>query len=104
MALPSPAPETTVVVTGASAGIGDALARKLAARGHGLSLVARRGAVLDALARELEEKDGVEVAIHVADLGDDDDRERVLEEILDDGRDVVGLCNNAGIGAIGRVA
>jgi uncharacterized protein len=104
MALPFPDPETTVVVTGASSGIGAALARELAARGHGLSLVARRAAVLDELAGELEDRHGVEVAVHAADLGDDDERERVLDEVAADGRAVVGLCNSAGIGAFGRVA
>jgi uncharacterized protein len=104
MALPSPGPDTTVVVTGASSGIGAAIARELAARGHGLSLVARRAAVLEQLAGELEERHGVEVAVHAADLGDDDERERLLEELAADGRDVVGLCNNAGVGAFGRVA
>jgi|SRR5829696_3042181 len=104
MALPDPHPDATVVVTGASAGIGEALARELAARGHGLSLVARRGPLLDELAGELEDAHGVEVSVHVADLGEDEERLRLLDELADDGREVAGLCNNAGIGAFGRVA
>ena len=53
MALPAPTPESTVVVTGASSGIGAELARELARRGYGVTLVARRTDLLEALADEL---------------------------------------------------
>jgi uncharacterized protein len=103
MALPAPDPTTTVVVTGASAGIGYALARELAARGHGLSLVARRQHVLDALAEDLEREHGIEVAVYATDLADDGGRAGLLESLTAEGRAVVGLCNNAGLGAFGEL-
>ena len=53
MALPPPAPDRTAIVTGASSGIGVELARQLARRGHGVTLVARRRAELESLATEL---------------------------------------------------
>ena len=50
MAFPAPSPESVVVVTGASSGIGTEIARELATRGHGVALVARREGPLRELA------------------------------------------------------
>lgn len=57
------------VITGASAGIGEALARELAARGHELALLARRGDLLDALSAELRAR-GSRVAVAACDVTD----------------------------------
>ncbi len=51
MPIPLPAPDRTCIVTGASSGIGTEVARVLASRGHGVTLVARRLDRLETLAR-----------------------------------------------------
>ena len=102
MALPAPTSDSTVLITGASSGIGEGLARELASRGYGLTLVARRRARLDALAKELSAEHGVEATVIAADISRDRGRSRVLREARD-GRTIVGLCNNAGVGAFGHV-
>ncbi|MDX6697776.1 MAG: uncharacterized protein QOE65_1173 [Solirubrobacteraceae bacterium] len=102
MSLPDPRPDETVVVTGASAGIGAELARILAERGHGLTLVARRRDRLEELAGELRGAHGVVVDVHDVDLTDDAAREELIATIGGARRDVAGLCNNAGYGSFGR--
>lgn len=89
------------VVTGASAGIGRALARELAARGYDPVLVARRRPRLEALARELAEAHGVQARVVEADLAPDDGPDRVAEELQRLGLAVDVLVNNAGLGQFG---
>lgn len=101
MALPEPSSDTTVLVTGASSGIGTALARELASRGYGLTLVARRREKLESLARELRDG-GVAVDVLPADLASDRARAKVVRSVRGGERTLVGLCNNAGVGAIGH--
>jgi short-subunit dehydrogenase len=103
MALPDPDPNDTVLVTGASSGIGADLARELAARGHGLTLAARRLARLRELAEELRSDHGVEVDVRACDLVDDADRAKLVEAVLGGERRLAGICNNAGVGSIGDV-
>jgi short-subunit dehydrogenase len=100
--LPPPGPLARVVVTGASSGIGAAVARALARRGYPTVLVARREDALTDLAGELRELAGLDAEVHAADLGTDAGLAEV-RELLDDER-VVGLVNAAGFGVTGRVA
>jgi len=95
---------TTVLITGATSGIGAEFARQFAARGCDLVLVARSVESLERTAAELRDADGVEVEVLPADLLDDDGRHRVLERIRAGGEPGSGaasvdvLVNNAGYG------
>ena len=102
MSLPNPTPSARAVVTGASSGIGEALAADLASRGHSLILVARRGVVMESLAGTLRDTYGVEVDVRACDLSDRDARADLVTELS--GREVSVLCNNAGIATFGPVA
>lgn len=101
MPLPTPSPTTTAVVTGASSGIGADLARELAARGHGLTLVARREDRLRDLADELSGT--VRVEVIACDVADAEARADLLAEVERRGLTSDILINNAGIGTIGPV-
>jgi uncharacterized protein len=98
MSLPAPDPNATVVVTGASSGIGAELARELSRRGHHVTLVARRKDRLEELAAELERAD-----VRPADLAEAAGRGELLGALRAAGRFVAGLCNNAGFGTFGRL-
>ena len=102
MALPPPAASSTCLVTGASSGIGAEIARGLARRGHGVTLVARRADRLEALAAQLEDKHGVRAPTLACDLGSDRSRSRMLAKLDELGLDVEVLVNNAGFGSGGR--
>ncbi len=88
------------LVTGASAGIGAALARELAAEGAKLILTARRVDRLEALAAELAAK-GAETRIVSADLNDPAAPEQVYDATEGAGMVVDILVNNAGLGQFG---
>jgi|SRR5215218_3052113 len=102
MALPSPAPESTCLITGASSGIGAEIARSLSRRGHGVTLVARRTERLEQLAEELRDRNGVRVEVLGCDLGDAAARQGMTAEIEEGGLRVEVLVNNAGFGSGGR--
>ncbi len=104
MALPEPADGGTSLITGASSGIGAAIARELARRGHHLTLVARREERLRSLAAEITNEIGTGAAVIAADLGDSADRARMVEEVRSAGRTVEVLVNNAGFGYRGDFA
>lgn len=99
MALPSPSPSARALVTGASQGIGEAIARQLAEYGHNLIIVARRQEVLEALARELEADHGVTVEVYACDLANEDEVTRLIKHIED--VEVNILINSAGIASFG---
>ena len=88
-----------VLVTGASSGIGEALALGLAKRGAIPILVARRGHKLTAIAERIRHEYGITAPIIVADLGEPEDRARVMKEagLLD------GLFACAGLGSLDKV-
>ena len=102
MALPTPSPSSTAVITGASSGIGTDIARELADRGHGVTLVARREDRLRELADELAGR-GSNVEIIVCDVADSAARAGLFDEVDRRGLTADILVNNAGIGTIGSV-
>ena len=84
------------VVTGASSGIGEAIARDLAHRKTDLILVARSGDKLKALSDELSKTHGIKASVIVADLAAPGAVARVVDQTKGIGRIVV-LFNNAGL-------
>ncbi len=90
-------------MTGASSGIGAQIARELASRGHGLTLVARREDRLRALAEEIGGTYGVQVAVLPTDLTDEGARARLPAAIAERGLTVEVLVNNAGLTTVGPV-
>ncbi len=101
MTLPAPSTDSAALVTGASAGIGGAIAHALAARGHNVILVARRKERLDELAAELREQHGVEAEAIQCDLGDHSARGQLPDEVSQIGYHVDVLVNNAGFATSG---
>jgi short-subunit dehydrogenase len=88
------------LVTGASAGIGQAFAEQLAASGHDLIVVARRRERLDALAARLMEAHGATTEVLVADLGSTAGVDAVAARAAETPLDL--LINNAGFGGYRR--
>lgn len=91
------------VITGASSGIGAMFARKLAARGYDLLLVARREDRLRSVATELSETYHISADVMAADLAADADRERIADRIRS-APNLGLLVNNAGFGTLGFFA
>lgn len=89
------------LITGASSGIGLALAEALARRGQALILVARQRDALDSAACELSQRFGVEVLFRVCDLSEPLQISGLLHELEQSGRHIELLVNNAGVGTSG---
>ena len=100
MPLSAPNAGKTVVVTGASSGIGEQISIQLAKRGHGVTLVARRAERLEQLAEDLHIRFGVEAEVIACDLADQAARVALAERLIA-GKPLAGLVNNAGFGLIG---
>lgn len=83
-----------VVITGASSGIGKALAKECAARGAKLSLAARRTELLDALKTELS---GTDILITTTDVSNENDCRNLMERTIQHFGQIDVLINNAGI-------
>ncbi|AWB84564.1 mycolate reductase [Corynebacterium liangguodongii] len=99
MTFPSPTATSYALITGASQGIGEALARELASAGYNLILVARREDVLMALADSLSQRHGVNCEVFAADLSLERDVTALIEHI---GNRTVSICiNSAGIASFG---
>ncbi len=101
MALPAPSPDRTCLVTGASSGIGAEIADRLAARGLGITLVARRQSRLEELAERLASTYSVRAEVVPADLAEEASRQELLDTLADRRLVVNVLVNNAGFSTIG---
>lgn len=85
------------LVTGASSGIGEVIARQLAQRGYDLVLVARSKDKLEALATRLAADYGVETNVFPADLSKPDAAAKLVAAVAKAGLDIDMLVNNAGV-------
>lgn len=85
----------TVIVTGASRGIGLDIARELAAAGYDLALVARSAETLERIATELG--GAVKVKAYPGDISSSADADRIVAQVHEDFGNIYGLVNNAGV-------
>lgn len=101
MSLPAQRENGSALVTGASSGIGEQLARRLAQRGYNVILVARREERLRALAAEIA-TGAVRAEVLTADLADPDTLAALPGRVAQLGLEVDVLVNNAGFGTVQR--
>ena len=91
----------TVLVTGASSGIGEAFARNLANRGANLILTARSEDKLRQIAKELSEKHAIQIDVLPGDLSHPDTPQQLWAQVQSASLSVDVLINNAGVGKCG---
>ncbi len=91
----------TALITGASSGIGEALAKEFASHDFNVILVARSEQPLQVIARSLRETYGCAVDIILKDLSQESSAEEIFRDTSRDGRVVDVLVNNAGFGDYG---
>lgn len=94
----------TALVTGASSGIGEDLARLIAAGGRNVVLLARSADKLQALAGQLSAAHGIDATVVAADLGDPGATAQVVRTLTARGITIDMLVNNAGFGTAGAFA
>ncbi|QPK78807.1 SDR family oxidoreductase [Corynebacterium lizhenjunii] len=97
--LPAPTRDSYALITGASQGIGAAMAKELARRGYNTILVARRQEVLEGLAGQLQEL-GTASEVLAADLAQPEEVDRVIEYMGQ--REISIVVNSAGIASFGK--
>jgi short-subunit dehydrogenase len=85
----------TVIVTGASSGIGEATARRFARHGFDVALIARRGDLLEGISKEIE-REGARAFPIIADLADENATQRAVDRAAKALGRVDVLVNNAG--------
>ena len=94
----------TALITGASSGIGEAFARKLAAQGRNVLLVARSEDKLVTLCNELGRMNSIRAQYIALDLSEEESPARLFDEVQKRGLIIDLLINNAGFGAFGDFA
>lgn len=99
-----PALKPVTLITGASAGIGAALAEKFSDHGHVLALVARRAPQLKALADAIEQRGRPRPLVLAIDLTRSDAGSRIAEALREAGYEPQFVVNNAGFGLLGAAA
>lgn len=92
----------TALITGATSGIGEQLARCFAADGHNVVLVARSTDKLESLARELSQRHGIDATPIAKDLFEPDAARALYDEVKARGITINYLVNDAGQGAYGK--